>query len=351
MRILFTVGNPYLPQRSGGAQSSTDQLAKALIAAGHEVAVACALAPGDNIALRSKITRKLSRTGFSRDTVMGYSVYRAWDPSDLSEVVRRFKPDVAVVQNGSTVPIAQSLQAAGVPIAIFFRNVEVVELKGDLDTLKDAAYIANSAFTARRMNELFGVTCTVIQPYVDGSLYRTPSTRENVTFINPYPKKGADIAFAVAERCPDIPFRFIESWHIFEDFQAELDARIAKLPNVTFQKRVSDMRTIYSKAKILLAPSLWEEAWGRVATEAHFSGIPVVGSRQGGLPEAIGPGGIIIDIDADLSRWVDAVRLLWDDDDAYARLSQASLAFSQRPEGQADFQTRQLLRVLQGIAA
>ena len=38
-----------------------------------------------------------------------------------------------------------------------------------------------------------------------------------------------------------------------------------------------DMRSVYAKCRILLAPSVWEEAYGRVVTEAQISGIPVVG--------------------------------------------------------------------------
>ena len=123
MRVLFTCGLGYLPQRSGGAQSSTDQLANALKRAGHEPAVLTALEPGNSLVWRSKLQRKLTGRTFSRDQGMGYPVFRAWDPTNTAEVVRRFKPDVAVVQNGSMVPIANSLQQEGVPVILYFRNV------------------------------------------------------------------------------------------------------------------------------------------------------------------------------------------------------------------------------------
>ena len=35
--------------------------------------------------------------------------------------------------------------------------------------------------------------------------------------------------------------------------------------------------------------------FGRIAVEPQFSGIPVVASDRGGLPEAVGPGGVLID--------------------------------------------------------
>ena len=351
MRILFTMGHAYFPQRGGGAQSNTDQLAKALIAAGHTVAVACALSGGGWTEKRSRVVRRLSGATFSRDLFEGYPVYRAWDPTDLAEVVRKFAPDVGIVQNGHTVPMASSLEANGVPAVVYFHNVEFDDLEGDPAGLATRARIANSGFTAQRVRETFGLPSTVIRPFVDAALYRTATTRQNVTFINPYAVKGADIAFDVVERCPDIPFAFVESWGIDAALRAALDQRLAVLPNVSLQPRTTAMKTVYAKARILLAPSRWEEAWGRVATEAHFCGIPVIGSQQGGLPEAIGPGGIAIPIEADIGAWVSAVRRLWDDEAEYARLSAAALEFSQRAEIQPGYQTRQLIEVLETATA
>ena len=346
MRILFTLGTAYLPQRSGGAQSSTKQLVEGLTAEGHDVAVMSRLTGGGWTEISSRFKRRLGRSRFSRDTLAGHTVYRAWDPTDVTEVVHHFRPDVAVVQNGNTIPIAQSLQAHGVPVVLYFRNVEFEELEGSPADLPGALFVANSNFTADRHKKAFGVTSTVIPPLVNPDLYQTETTRENVTFINPYPIKGLDIALAVAEQCPDIPFAFVESWGIDAELRVLLEKRLAHLSNVTLHPRASDMKTIYSKTRILLAPSQWEEAWGRVATEAHCSGIPVVGSRQGGLPEAIGLGGITIDVQAPLSEWVSAIRRLWNDPDEYNRISAAALAFSQRAEMQSDFQIRQLTNIL-----
>lgn len=346
MRILFTIGNAYLPQRSGGAQSSTKQLVEELSAQGHVVAVMCRLSGGGWTEVSSRFKRRIGRTRFSRDTLPGHLVYRAWDPTDATEVVRKFRPDVAIVQNGNTIPIGKSLETLGVPVVLYFRNVEFEELEGSPAELTHAQFVANSQFTANRHREAFGIASTVIPPLVSPDLYRTASTRSNITFINPYPIKGLEVALAVAGRCPDIPFTFVESWGIDAELRASLDQRLAGLPNVTLQPRTTNMKTVYKKARILLAPSLWEEAWGRVATEAHYSGIPVIGSRQGGLPEAIGPGGLTIDIDAPVTDWVAAVRRLWDDPVEYAQLSASALQYSQRPEMQPGYQVKQLLKVL-----
>lgn len=351
MRVLFTTGNPFLPQQTGGAQSSTNQLATSLVAKGHAPAVMCRLKAGGWTEVSARISKRLSGGHFAWGRVNGYSVYRGWDPTQAAEVARRFRPDVAVVQNGETMAIARCLEEAGVPVVLYFRNVEFQELGGDPSSLRNARYISNSRFTAGKFHAAYGITSTVIPPLIDSSLYRTANSRENVTFINPYQLKGLDIAIGIAERCPEIPFSFLESWVLNDDYKKSLLEQLAHLPNVTLRPRTGDMKSVYGKARILLAPSRWEEAWGRVASEAHCSGIPVIGSNRGGLPEAIGSGGIILDPDGPLDDWAEAVRRLWHDDTAYAHASAAAFAFAARPEMDADAQLTTFLEVLRGAAA
>lgn len=51
-------------------------------------------------------------------------------------------------------------------------------------------------------------------------------------------------------------------------------------------KAVADMEPVYDEMSVLVVPSLWQEAWGLVATEAQIRGIPVIAADIGGLPEA-----------------------------------------------------------------
>jgi glycosyltransferase involved in cell wall biosynthesis len=45
----------------------------------------------------------------------------------------------------------------------------------------------------------------------------------------------------------------------------------------------------------LLMPSVAPEGFGRVILEAQCSGIPVVGSNRGAIPEVLGTGGVVVD--------------------------------------------------------
>jgi glycosyltransferase involved in cell wall biosynthesis len=190
----------------------------------------------------------------------------------------------------------------------------------------------------------------VIPPSIDPERYRTQTSRQYVTFINPYSEKGFERAVEIAGECPDIPFLFVESWKLDGERRAEVERTLSRLPNVVLEGRTDDMKTVYGRTRILLAPSKWEEAWGRVASEAHCSGIPVLGSRRGGLPEAIGEGGLVLDYDAPLKEWVSALRRLWSDQDHYDRLSAAALAYSKRPEMDPRHQFSTFLGVLERAA-
>ena len=47
--------------------------------------------------------------------------------------------------------------------------------------------------------------------------------------------------------------------------------------------------SVIAQAKVLLAPALWEEPFGRTALEAVSSGTPVIVSNRGGLEEIVTP--------------------------------------------------------------
>lgn len=351
MRVLFAGGNGYLPEFSGGVQSSTDHLVRQCMASGHDVAVLAALFGDGAFGMRARLKLKVGWSKVATDRTLGYPVMRAWFPWEAAaDVVRIFRPDVALVQCHKAVQVGKALEACNVPIVVYMRNVEYDELAGDPRELVNARYISNSQFTAMAYKRDFGLDSVVIPPTIDFNKYAVATSREFVTLVNVYPEKGFDKAVEIARACPDIAFLFLEGWKLHGDHLAAVEKTVAALPNVTFMRRTSDMGKVYGRTRILLAPSKWEEAWGRVASEAHCSGIPVVGSTRGGLPEAVGPGGVTLDYDAPIETWVAAVRRLWTDAAAYEAASAAALQFSRRPELDAAQQFRTFIGVLREAA-
>jgi glycosyltransferase involved in cell wall biosynthesis len=352
MKILLGIAQCYLPEVVGGAQSSTHQLALFLRESGHDVAVASQLMGQGLTGLKSRIKLKVTRARTARDMYSGYPVYRGWKIDDvMPDAVKRVRPDVAILPTSHAVPVAHLLKRMGIPVIIYLRDVEFHELDGDLNDLQDVNYIANSNFTASKYKERFGINAVVVPPLFKAEEYRVNSSRKVVTFINPHPNKGVDIALGVAARCPNIPFNFISGWVLPSSMQSNLEARIAELPNVKLLPRTQDMRKVYEETKILLAPSQWEEAWGRVASEAHFSGIPVIGSQCGGLTEAIGPGGITIEPHAPHEVWAQALERLWNDNALYTDMVEKANEYAKRDQLNATIQLATVMGVIHDVTS
>ena len=124
-----------------------------------------------------------------------------------------------------------------------------------------------------------------------------------------------------------------------------------KLPNVTLVGPFAEMAEVYASSRVLLVPSQWlAETWGRVASEAQFAGVPVVGSDHGGLPEAVGPGGSLLPRDSEPAIWAAEIKRLWSDDAYWSAKSAAALAHAARPDIDKDRQVAAFLHVIDQVA-
>jgi len=334
MKILFISSLSYPPQDLGGSKSSTHELCKVLLARNHNAALLCGLQNEGLFGLWTRIRRKMSRKNeFPLDFYLGYPTFRGWNVKNgIPEVIRRFKPDIVIVDAGETMSLARAMLDHRIPTIVSIRDVEFHKM-GEMpfhDSL--IAYISNSDFTASVLKDRFQLSSTVIPPIVDPDKYKTISSRQAILHINPHPDKGIDITLRLASLRPDIPFTIIESWKLSNQLLDPYREEASTLPNVSWRERSFDMRKIYADARIILVPSRCNEAWGRIATEAHVNGIPVIASSRGGLPESVGPGGILIDADASIDSWLRAISQLWDDPIEYSRVSDKAISYSKRPE-------------------
>ena len=322
MRILFATGNAYPPDRVTGAGQSTHDLSVELAAKGATTAVLCARDP-----------KNAQDNGIVRDDYGGYPVYRAPIPhAAVSSVVQEFQPDVAVAAVGLIHPIVGVLLPQGIPTVVYFRDLEFRDWGGLFAPDPRVLYLGNSRFVVERVKTMLGLDCRYVPSVINVDHYTTETSRKRTLFIGFHPYKGIEIAFRLAEHRPAIPFSFVESWHINEAWRKHYWGRANQAGNIECSRPVRDIRRFYAEARVLLAPSVWEEAAGRVVTEAQVSGIPVLASNRGGLPEAVGPGGTVIDLDAPLDDWLAALDLMWEDEEEYARLSERARLHARRPE-------------------
>lgn len=349
MRVLFTSSLSYPPQDFGGSQSSTHAFCLGLKKRGHEAALLCNFENNGWFGLWTRLRRKISRRhNFPADHFFHYPAYRGWEIADgIPEVSQRFRPDIAVAGAGQTIRLAKALVKAGIPTVVCIRDVEFEQMGGSPFADPMVSYIANSDFTASVLSRRFGIDSVVIPPLVYPEHYQVHSDRSHVLHVNPHPSKGIDITMELARRRPDIPFIIIEAWNLRDALLDKYREMASKLPNVTWKERMSDMRKVYQHTRIVLAPSQWNEAWGRIATEPHVSGIPVIASTRGGLPESVGPGGLLVDPDAPIDAWLEALSTLWDNPKEYVRFATAASLYSKRPEIQPDFLLNKFANVLE----
>ena len=357
MRILFVNQRAYLPQLMGGVEQTTFDLGRQLTQMRHQTAVMCGLVRGDATWLRNRLGSRLTRRGFPRGRYLGSPVYRGYDPrAGFEEVLADFHPDGLVIAGGTNESFELAAQSArtGLHSIYYFHDLVTLRRLQTPELLAGLALVANSAYTAGVVREILGRECLVIPPLIDRAAYRTmsaPSERRHVTMVNPRRVKGGQTAFELAQACPDIPFVFVEAWGGDNAYVQSLRAAARGLPNVTWYRPTTDMRRIYATTRILLVPSDLEETWGRVASEAHVSGIPVLARAVAALPESVGPGGMLIEPQAPIGEWIRALRSMWEDGALYETLSVRAREYSERANAQPEHLAEAFVAALQSPMA
>jgi len=352
MTLLLASGTPHLPQIVGGLEINTHQAALKLNERGYPTAVLSKLSLRDAFGARQFVASRVRFSDVALDNSLGYSVYRSLRP--WKDIRGLAPPKVVVIQNGNMVEMGRTFAARGIASVAYFHGLEFdsggKSWPASGAELPFSAYIANSRFTAGRFLAKFGIAPAVIPPIFEAGLYRTPGEGRFVTFINPVGVKGVDLALAVARVCADIPFLFVRGWPLSAAEEADLQRQVGALPNVRLVARTDDMAAIYRQTRVLLVPSQWGETWGRVATEAQFSGIPVLASDSGGLPEAVGDGGILLRRDDPIEIWAACLRSLWGDTAVYREKREAAFAHAARPELDIGRQMDQLVTIAERAA-
>ncbi|MDB5963332.1 MAG: hypothetical protein JWP59_4626, partial [Massilia sp.] len=214
-------------------------------------------------------------------------------------------------------------------VLCYLHTPDKLPLAADVLAHPKLFFVTNSEFTkSLHVDKSIGA---ITRPLIRPADYATPTDRSAVVFINPSPHKGLEIVIELAQARPDIPFIFVVNQRAAgEKLRTQLKER--GTANIEVLGPFSNMREVYKRARIVIAPSQWIETWGRIATEAHFSGIPVLASNRGGLPEAVGPAGVCVPADAPHAVWLSQLARMWDDRDFYDELSQAAFRYAEREE-------------------
>lgn len=153
-----------------------------------------------------------------------------------------------------------------------------------IKALKKAEIISNSNYTANRLKGLYGIKSSVQYPPIETErllieIKEVESEIQNkgIVFIGDSTNKGLHIATSIAKLVPSQHFYFFGRY-------VDKPNTVGNITFMPWQKREVD---IYKYAKLVIVPSIWEEAYGRVSREAFILGIPVLVSNIGGLPETV----------------------------------------------------------------
>ncbi len=347
MRILFAASELHFPDNVGGSRMDTHDLALVFQEDGHEVAV-LATASGRNRLLGYRVLEALTgKCLLNRaDARNGYQTIRcgSWRlPRSLGDIMTSQPPDLVITQGPGAGTLALIAARRGVPAVMRLTAAAEVDWLASAarDDQEVAAalrsplvkMVAVSHFVAARAADLLGSRPVVIYPPVRlQACVAADREPAHITFVNPIPVKGLEIALRMAELLPRRRFVFAEAWNIYGAKRAALDRAVSGLPNVTLRPRSVGLAGVYRTTSLLLVPSQLPEGFARVVLEACANGIPVLASRVGGVPEAMGKSGVLLEASAPPEQWAQAAEAVLADRDRLAQLTAAALANAQRAE-------------------
>jgi glycosyltransferase involved in cell wall biosynthesis len=250
-------------------------------------------------------------------------------------VITTFQPDVVV--GNSVVRLAwrkihRYCRAQGIATVLYVREVALLNHITEGQAPADAV-VANAHSLALAVRAQ-GIECAMVPSVLDLSVTNTDSTREVALVVNPIASHGIAFVWQLAALRPHIPFVLQESWPLGPSAVAEIEAELARRPNVSLRRVAPPGPKLYGDARLLLVPHLIDNR-PRVIAEAQSNGIPVIAAVQPGLEEAVGDGGVLVAVD-DVDRWCAAIDALWNDQTEYGRLSRLARAHAARPEQDPD---------------
>ena len=235
-------------------------------------------------------------TAYDQLTARELGVLHAYVASRIDEI----RPDLVAFYGGQVLEmlVADEVRRRGIPVAAYLGNSSYAGTRWcrDVDLL-----LTDSEATRQFYAHTQGYAVTAVGPFIDpNAVLAARHTRERILFVNPSLEKGATVVAALAlalERVrPDLCFEVVESRGRWADVVRLVSTALGTprdaLGNVVVTPHTDDMRPVYGRARVLLAPSLCVESAGRVLVEALLNGVPAIVSERGGMPEMLQGAGV-----------------------------------------------------------
>jgi glycosyltransferase involved in cell wall biosynthesis len=246
----------------------------------------------------------------------GFGFAPAVDRAIAATYLRRLRPEVVIGDTVLATPYVRVALGQGVPTGLIVRDRPSVAKRflaiHDADgRLKEAVLGANSLATIRLIRRLVGVSedrVHLLPPTIDVPRWRAaaeasrtdrePGDRRRVVAVGSVgPLKGADlfvdVAEAVVSLASDVEFVWLGEGRRRDALRREIQAR-GLGDHVRFPGSVADVAWWLGRSDVVVIPSR-EEPLSRVALEAMAAGVPVVAFDVGGIAEALGSVGQLVD--------------------------------------------------------
>ena len=285
------------PKGYGGTELVIGDLAKALAARGVEVVL---YATGDSHVPGVEVRANIPSPRWPPDR-RHERIQAVWSYRDMAHDRRGF--DAIHVNSPGAVEVSELAPA---PVLCTLHHELDHELTALYERKPDVRLVGISHAQARR--EPAGCR-GVVHHGLDASRYQPLPDQGYLLFLGRYDRcKGVKQAVEVAHRA-GLPLVMAGATHEREWYEAEVAPLVAR-QNVLDVGPVGGARKsrLIARARAVLFPIQWEEPFGLVMIEALLSGVPVLATARGSVPEVIEDGvtGILCD---DASELVNASRL------------------------------------------
>lgn len=308
MRVLWSI-HLYPPAHNCGSEWMAHNINQFLISRGHHVRVILHYYKGDMYILD------------------GVEVFPA------TGIVDAYRwADVIMTHLDMTQYTILMAKTAEKPLVHFVHND--IPYSSILNNFGNVSAVYNSKWIADKIG--YNIPGHVLHPPCDVSGYMVESSREYITLISLNERKGGNKLFEIAQLMPDKKFIGVigsyDNPGPLKLSQIDIVNKLLQLPNVTIVPNTPDILATYRRTRILIMPSDYE-SWGRTATEAMCSGIPVICTPTPGLVENCGeaalyvgkpldecePGDAQVDIGS-AEEWAKTIRSL-DNEEKYKKYS------------------------------
>lgn len=138
------------------------------------------------------------------------------------------------------------------------------------------------------------------------------------------PEKGVDTLISAAALSPDIPVRVAGDTSGWTEVLTKAPESVSFLGSV----QRAELNRFYRRARFVVVPSICFDVFPTVVLEALSHGIPVIGSRIGGIPEIVRDGvtGLLFD-PGNVEDLAQKMRLLWENPDLCREMGRAGRRF------------------------